>query len=149
MAAVILSDPAGEGYAAAKKWLTALWMPLLPGVVHEPPEKKDAKQDLARKVLGRGVRLVYRDEGMQREASMTWYIVGVYITGWGWTEQFLGSGRGLNKSEAGVRAAMRALTNPLSAQIGAVKRDYDAKVRAEREQEESVEPSGDNMKLRD
>jgi ribonuclease-3 len=58
----------------------------------------------------------------------------VYLTGWGWTHEHLGSGVGKSISDAGMRAASQALQNPLTAQIAAVKREYDEKAERERSQ---------------
>ncbi|KAL9113649.1 MAG: hypothetical protein Q9187_007595, partial [Circinaria calcarea] len=141
VAAVILSDPL-HGFNTVEAWLTMLWSSKLQGEDHINNLALDlgAKQDLARKVLGRGIKLEYQDEAVpeviKREGKI-WYMVGVYLTGWGWENQYLGSGKGLNKSEAGNRAAMQALRNPLTAQIGAIKRDFDAKAKLEKEQQSS------------
>ena len=141
VAAVILSDPL-HGFNTVEAWLTTLWSSKLQGEddINNLAVDLGAKQDLARKVLGRGIKLEYRDEAvpeMIKHEGKIWYMVGVYLTGWGWENQHLGSGKGLNKSEAGNRAAMQALRNPLTAQVGAVKRDFDAKAKLEKEQQSS------------
>ena len=141
VAAVILSDPL-QGFNTVEAWLTNLWSFKLQGEdnINNLPLDTGAKQDLARKVLGRGIKLEYRDEAvpeMIKYEGKIWYTIGAYLTGWGWENQHLGSGKGLNKSEAGNRAAMQALRNPLTAQIGAVKRDFDAKAKLEKEQQSS------------
>jgi ribonuclease-3 len=127
VAALILSDPE-NGFRTAETWLVQLWTPKLPSAeTHDPPENTMAKQDLARKIQSRGTRIEYRDEARAdvRKEGKTWYTVGAYFTGWDWKDCHLGSGKALNKSEAGTRAAMQALLNPLTAQIGASKRDFD------------------------
>ena len=138
-AAVVLSDSA-DGFATLEDWLTELWAPKLMkmDIPMQPITNAVAKQDLAKKVLGKGIKIQYIDERLPEkieEEAKTWYYVGAYITGWGWQNQHLGSGKGLNKSEAGIDAAMDALTNPLVEEIAAVKREFDVKVKAEREQQ--------------
>ena len=146
VAAVILSDPQ-HGFNTVEAWLTKLWSSKLQGEdnINNLPLDTGAKQELSRKVLGKGIKLEYRDEAvpeMIKYEGKIWYMIGAYLTGWGWESQHLGSGKGLNKSEAGNRAAMQALRNPLTAQIGAVKRDFDAKVKLEKEQQSSNRGTG-------
>jgi len=139
VAALIASD-SKNGFATAEAWLVKLWTPkLLDRQDHNPPENTAAKRDLAVKILTRGVKIDYRDEGQMKvnKEGKIWFKVGVYVTGLGWENQHLGTGKGLNKTEAGIRAAMEALLNPLTAQIGAVKRDFDARTKQEREQQSS------------
>ena len=143
VAAVILSDQQ-NGFAIAEAWLIQLWMPRLPGnEEYELPKNKLAKQDLARKIMGKGVNVEYKVEEEQaiKKEGKIWYTVGAYITGWGWEHQHLGSGKALSIGEAGTRAAMQALLTPLTAQIGAVKRVHDAKVKLEREQQAVITSS--------
>ena len=139
VAAVVLSDPT-HGYITVEDWLTELWAPKLMqmDIPAQPHTNAMAKQDLAKKVLGKGIKLQYIDERPPdriKKEGKVWYFVGAYITGWGWENQHLGSGKGLNKNEAGIDAAMDALTNPLVEEIAAVKQDFDAKVKAERERQ--------------
>ncbi|MCJ1244311.1 hypothetical protein MMC30_001509 [Trapelia coarctata] len=139
VAALILSD-SKHGFATAEAWLVKLWIPKLQDRQdHNPPEHTAAKQDLAGKILTRGAKIDYRDESQKEvnKEGKIWFKVGVYFTGLDWENRHLGSGKGLSKTEAGIRAAMEALSNPLTAQIGAVKRDFDAKVKQEREQQSS------------
>ncbi|MCJ1319379.1 hypothetical protein MMC15_004715 [Xylographa vitiligo] len=136
VAAVVLSDQK-NGFATAEAWLVHLWTPRLPGNEdYQVPQNKFAKQDLAKKIMGKGIKIEYRVEEEQavKKEGKIWYTVGAYITGWGWEDRHLGSGKALSTGEAGIRAAMQALVNPLTAQIGAVKRDHDAQVKLEREQ---------------
>ena len=144
VAAVILSDPE-NGFATVEAWLQALWMPkLVSGPSHSPPENGLAKQDLATKITSRGTKIEYREEARDdiKKEGKSWYTVGVYFTGWEWKDQHLGSAKALSKGEAGTRAAMKALLNPITAQIGAVKRDHDGKAKLERAQQ-LVENSAD------
>jgi ribonuclease-3 len=60
------------------------------------------------------------------DGGMQTYYIGVYLTGWGWQDQHLGSGSGLNKAIAGDEAANRALQNsPLIDQVAAAKAAHD------------------------
>ncbi|MCJ1374945.1 hypothetical protein MMC20_006178 [Loxospora ochrophaea] len=140
VAAVVLSDPA-NGVATAEKWLGELWEKRLSKADDGSVINVNAKQELARKTMSaRQAVLEYREELPARiikEEGKVWFYIGVYLTGWGWEDQHLGSGRGLNKSEAGQRAAMEALLNPLTAQMAAIKRSHDAKVKGEREKQQT------------
>ncbi|MCJ1287546.1 hypothetical protein MMC26_006898 [Xylographa opegraphella] len=143
VAAVILCDQK-NGFATAEAWLAHLWTPRLPGNEEcEVPQNKFAKQDLSKKIMGKGVKVEYRVEEEQavKKEGKIWYTVGAYVSGWGWEDRHLASGKGLSTGEAGIRAAMQALVNPLTAQIGAVKRDHDAKVKLEREQQAATTSS--------
>lgn len=141
VAAVILSDPV-NGFSTAESWLTELWSPTLSSEEDETLNG-NAKVHLAAKVLGKGVKIEYLDEAdpiMCKKNGTVVFHIGAYLTGWGWKDAHLGSGTGLNKSEAGTRAAMEALSNPLTANIAAIKRDFDLKVQKKRESQESLEP---------
>lgn len=141
VAAIILSDPV-NGFPTAEAWLTELWSPMLSSGEDETING-NAKVHLAAKVLGKGVKIAYLDEAdpdMFRKTGKIVFHIGAYLTGWGWEDVHLGSGSGLNKSEAGIRAAMEALSNPLTAKIAAVKRDFDIKVQKERQSQVSPDP---------
>ncbi|KAL4959903.1 ribonuclease III [Aspergillus stella-maris] len=113
VAAVIQSQPAG--FAVAETWLSELWSQKLEALeessdwhTHSP-----AKELLARKIMGKGVKLKYIDERnpIQHEGGKSTFFIGVYLTGWGWSNKHLGSGQGLNKTIAGNKAAQQALEN--------------------------------------
>ena len=146
VAAVVLSDPT-HGFSTVEDWLTELWAPKLmqTDVSAHSPTNVMAKQDLARKVMGKDIKLEYKDERppdrIVKEGKVR-YFIGAYITGWGWENKHLGSGKGLNMYEAGTEAAMDALTNPLVEEIAAVKRDFDAKVKLEKERQSIEEIKG-------
>lgn len=132
VAAVIISDPE-QGFQIAETWLAALWESKLGSQKREDTETADpkAKVHLATKVMGRSIKLNYRDEAPPveiRQEGKLIFQVGVFLTGWGWKDQHLGSGKGLSKQEAGQMAAANALMNPLTAQVASVKRDFDARV---------------------
>ena len=134
VAAVILSDPA-NGFEVAERWMAALWTPAMSRHEAEVPVAETAKQELAKKICSARVRLDYDLKGSQEFKGGVTYTVEVLLTGWGWEREPLGTGKGTSRNEAGARAAMSALQNPLTAQLAATKRKYDELVRAERERE--------------
>lgn len=138
VAAIILSEPL-NGFKIAEEWLVQLWEPKLKHIPAEGPNMK-AKEELAKRIMYRGVKLHYKDEAPmeQLKGGMQTYFVGVYLTGWGWEDQHLGSGTGLGKNAAGNEAAARALENrPLIDEI-ILKRKHELdKLRAQKEMEEA------------
>ncbi|KIX03512.1 uncharacterized protein Z518_07065 [Rhinocladiella mackenziei CBS 650.93] len=131
VAAVVLSTP--EGFERVRNWLLHLWEPKIEAITSKPEASSKSKEELAKKVLGKGVRLNYEDErepiihyGQGRET----YFVGVYLTGWGWENQYLGSGKGLSRNAAGQEAAAAALENhPLIDEIIAKKTAFYAEAK--------------------
>ena len=147
VAAVIISDPE-QGFQIAETWLAALWESKLGSQKREDTETADpkAKVHLATKVMGRSIKLNYRDEAPPveiRQEGKLIFQVGVFLTGWGWKDQHLGSGKGLSKQEAGQMAAANALMNPLTAQVASVKRDFDARVSLMRSGQDEAEQEDD------
>jgi ribonuclease-3 len=126
VAAVILSSP-DHGFDMVEQWLRELWLPRLSQV--QPVQRVlRYKEQLAKKVMGKGIKLRYVEEQAvkQLDGGMQTYYIGVYLTGWGWQDQHLGSGSGLNKATAGDEAANRALQNsPLIDQVAAAKAAHD------------------------
>ncbi|KAJ5304630.1 uncharacterized protein N7443_004290 [Penicillium atrosanguineum] len=112
VAAVILSHPI-DGYHVAEKWLTQLWLPKLDALGHQKAELR-YKEILAKKVMGKGTKLEYREEkrAIDHKGSGTQtFFIGVYLTGWGkWKNEHLGSGQGSSKVAAGDEAARDALS---------------------------------------
>ncbi|KAL4915563.1 ribonuclease III domain-containing protein [Aspergillus aurantiobrunneus] len=110
VAAVVLSSP--NGYAVAETWLSQLWSPKLE-TFEETHSHLKVKETLARKIMGKGVKLKYTDERepIQHDGGTQTFFIGVYLTGWGWSNKHLGSGQGLNKTIAGNKAAQQALEN--------------------------------------
>ena len=129
VAAVILSDPA-DGFTVAETWLTGLWEPKISQPDNIGTWDPNAKVQLANRIMGKGIKIQYRDEAppdvIKKEGKIVFH-VGVYLTGWGWENTHLGSGSGLNKNIAGSQAATKALSNSLTAQIEAIKRKFDTK----------------------
>ncbi|KAI7969733.1 hypothetical protein EIK77_006681 [Talaromyces pinophilus] len=126
VAAVILSSP-DHGFDMVEQWLRELWLPRLS---HVQPVQTVLryKEQLAKKVMSKGIKLRYVEEqpAKQLDGGMQTYYIGVYLTGWGWQDQHLGSGSGLNKAIAGDEAANRALQNsPLIDQVAAAKVAHD------------------------
>ena len=142
VAAVVVSDPS-NGFGMVENWLSCLWRRKLPMEDTEAPLNTNAKTQLAQKILGKPpIKVEYRLESQPKEIpGRVVYEMGVYLTGWGWQNQRLGIGSGLSKNEAGTRAAMAALENPLAAQIGAVKREFDDQIKAERSKEGGGDPA--------
>ena len=125
VAAIVLSDPT-SGFETAERWLTALWENKLskqPSIETQAADP-NAKVLLANKIMGKGIKLNYLDEAppqeLRKEGKLIFQI-GVYLTGWGWENTRLGTGKGLSKQEAGAKAAADALVNPLTAQVASVK----------------------------
>lgn len=105
-----------------------------------------AKVELSQRVGGKGVKIDYRYEKepeMVRKEGKIFCEIGVYLTGWGFEGVRLGGGRGLNKVEAGNRAAMEALKSEVVEKAASIKRDFDAKVREEREKDTAAANGGE------
>lgn len=112
VAAVVLSTQGG--FATARTWLAQLWGPKLEAVSAKPEAPTKSKEELAKKILVPGVKLSYEDERepiVHYGKGIETYFVGVYLTGLGWENQFLGSGKGLSRPAAGQTAAAAALDN--------------------------------------
>jgi ribonuclease-3 len=139
--AIALSTP--DGYSIAKAWLTQLWGPKMDAVAAKPQASSKSKEELAKKILGTGVKISYEDERkpvIHYGQGLETYCVGAYLTGWGWEGQFLGSGKGSSRVAAGQEAAAAALNNhPLIDEIIA-KRDafYAQKKAGEAQQQQKV-----------
>ncbi|PWY68038.1 ribonuclease III [Aspergillus heteromorphus CBS 117.55] len=110
VAAVIQSNPT-HGYSIAEAWLTQLWSPKLEQL-RKPKSSLHAKETLAKRIMGKGIKLNYIEEHppTQKKGTQT-FSIGVYLTGWGWDHKHLGSGQGSNKAIAGDEAAQQALLN--------------------------------------
>lgn len=146
VAAVILSD-AANGFKVAEEWLVALWQPKLKDVKAAVPNLK-AKEELARKVMAKGIKLQYRDEApmQQLKGGMQTYFIGVYLTGWGWEDRHLGSGTGLSKVAAGNEAAARALEDTaVMEQITAKRTRFLDEQKAEREKVEKAKETASKI----
>lgn len=112
VAALVLADPKG-GFATAEKWLTELWAPQLLGFREKIVENVKFKEELSRLICVKDIKLDYRQEKrMTYDAgSLQRFYFGVYLTGWGFEDEWLGSGEGQNKHEAATAAASAAVKN--------------------------------------
>lgn len=128
VAAVILSnEDYHKGFHIVRKWLTALWEPILTKFGMSISNNIKSKEELAKAVLVKGVRLNYLEEKPPvpvKSSGSTTYFIGVYLTGWGYDNQHLGSGQGISKTEAGQEAAKAAIKHPLMDQIRAKRTAY-------------------------
>jgi ribonuclease-3 len=109
VAGVVLSDP-DNGFATAEKWLDELWAPQLLGFQEKVVENARARDDLQKLLVVNGIELKYKEEKpMIMEQGLQKYYLGVYLTGWGYENEWLGSGEGQKKAQACISAATDAL----------------------------------------
>ncbi|KAH7390537.1 double-strand-specific ribonuclease Pac1, partial [Pyrenochaeta sp. MPI-SDFR-AT-0127] len=110
VAALVLSDPE-NGFETAENWLTQLWAPQLLGFKEKIIENLQARNELNKLVLVKDVKLDYRQEKPMTydSGSIQRFFVGIYLTGWGYEDEWLGSGEGQNKNQAAVAAASAAI----------------------------------------
>ncbi|MDI1487881.1 MAG: hypothetical protein OHK93_007154 [Ramalina farinacea] len=151
IAAIVLSSPSpspsplpqDKGFHTAESFLHALWSHTLSArpATESRMMDPDAKATLATRLLSRGIRLDYRETRPRQEIrkeGKTWFSVGVYLTGWGYKDELLGEGKGLNKQEAGQKAAEDALGKKnLVGELEGVKRVCDERNRREKEEREA------------
>ncbi|KAJ5709640.1 hypothetical protein N7493_009931 [Penicillium malachiteum] len=128
VAAIVLSNPR-DGYQIAEKWLTSLWTPMLAKLGHQKATLR-SKEELAKKIMGKGIKLEYiseRDAIDEKGTGTQTFFIGVYLTGWGWEKQHLGSGSGSSKVAAGDEAARDAMANnsSLISKIAEVKKSTE------------------------
>ncbi|KAH7321186.1 ribonuclease III domain-containing protein [Stachybotrys elegans] len=86
------------------------------------------KQELAKAIGGKGIVIAYKDlkESKDRMSGLPLFTVGVFLTGWGEKDLFLGSGNGPGRKSAGHKAAEAALQNKkLIREISERKRKFD------------------------
>ena len=137
VAGVVLSDPR-HGFVTVEDWMAQLWLPKFKEI--DPNQTLlNGKEQLAKMVMSKGIKLQYLDESPPiRKGGLQTFFIGVYLTGWGWTNHHLGSGTGQSKAGAGDEAAKNALANkPLIDEIHAAKKAFDQKTQAEREKASS------------
>lgn len=117
VAAVVLShDSYTDGLRTIEPWLHALWAPTIDSLAASNPTAPSTqhKVELAKKIAGPRVKINYTDEKapiIHKGQGVETYFIGAYLTGWGWDNQFLGSGKGLSRTAAGQEAAAAALAN--------------------------------------
>jgi len=154
VAAVIYSDPE-EGVQRVSEWLKALWAETLAKEIIEQDAvaakeqvgtaipAAAAKQELAKQIMSRGIRLSYKDVGVPGKDPATGfplYTVGVYLDGWGEKNKLLGTGTALGKKEAGSKAAEMALGKDLYV-YKEKKRIFDEMNKAKKDAEEAAKNS--------
>ncbi|KAL6704594.1 hypothetical protein ACN47E_008104 [Coniothyrium glycines] len=152
VAALVLSDPI-DGFRTAEQWLTELWAPQLLGFKEKIVENLKAKEDLNRLLFLKDIKLDYRQEKSMTydSGSIQRYYIGVYLTGWGYEDEWLGSGEGQNKHQAASAAATAAIKNSPAVKAAAKQKAevMDARRRAKLETESeavtvpSAPPPGD------
>ncbi|KAL8669356.1 MAG: hypothetical protein Q9168_006048 [Polycauliona sp. 1 TL-2023] len=125
--AIIVSDPI-HGYATIDKWMAELWEPLLSSQVESDSINRNAKQELAIKIMTKGTKINYSDDAPVQKSSLKGrdvYSVKVSYTGLGYEDFWLGTGKGSGKPEAGYVAASKALEHPELPLIMAKKKGQD------------------------
>ncbi|KAA8625849.1 Double-strand-specific ribonuclease Pac1 [Pyrenophora tritici-repentis] len=144
VAAVVLSDP-DNGFETAEAWLTELWAPQLLGFREKIIENPQARNELNRLVLGKDVKLITKEEKPMSydENSIQCYYIGIYLTGWGYKDEWLGSGHGQNKVQAGVAAAADALKRDSPVLKDAIRQKNELRVARLKEQEEKAKTKED------
>jgi ribonuclease III len=129
VAAIVLTDQdmVGAGFATAEKWLHQVWTPRLKGMLEEKAPDLNAKVELSRKIVSRGIKLEYLYERPMEllEGGQQTHFIAVFLTGWGHDKRLLGRGQGLSKTAAGNLAAATALRNPLIDDLVESKREFD------------------------
>lgn len=142
VAGVVLADP-DHGYETADKWLTELWAPQLLSFKEKIIEDPHAKNKLAALVVVNDIKLEYREERpmiYEKGSNLQKYFMGVYLTGWGYKDEWLGSGEGQNKANASSAAAADAIRKnshatqdaaKQKAELVAKRREEKAKAEAE------------------
>jgi ribonuclease-3 len=139
VAAVVLSDPT-HGFETAEAWLTELWAPQLLSFREKIIENPQARDQLNKLVLGKDVKLITKEEKPMTydSNSVQCYHMGIYLTGWGYHDEWLGSGDGQNKVQAGVAAAADALKRDSPVLRDAIRQKNELRAIRLREQEEKV-----------
>ena len=76
------------------------------------------------------------------ENSVQCYHIGIYLTGWGYRDEWLGSGDGQNKVQAGVAAAADALKRDGPILKDAIRQKNELRAARLKEQEEKGRTEG-------
>jgi ribonuclease-3 len=143
VAAVVLSDPE-DGFETAEAWLTELWAPQLLAFREKIIENPQARDELNKLVLGKGVKLTTKEvKPMTYDSnSVQCYHIGIYLTGWGYENEWLGNGDGQNKVQAGVAAAADALKRNGAVLQDAIRQKNELRAARLKEQEEMDQTAG-------
>ncbi|KAF2008768.1 ribonuclease III [Aaosphaeria arxii CBS 175.79] len=140
VAAVVLSDPE-DGYRTAEQWLTELWAPKLLEYKEAPVENPKARDEINKLLMAKGIKLDYRmARDMQMVDGLQRFFIDLYLTGWGFENQLLGSGEAQNKSQACVFAAMDALQNRMDIVMKANAKKLEVYPPKPKENPETAEP---------
>ncbi|KAF2715141.1 ribonuclease III, partial [Pleomassaria siparia CBS 279.74] len=110
VAGVVLSDPE-HGFEIVEDWLTNLWAPQLLNYQEKMIDNPAARTNLQALICAKGIKLDYREEKPMemRDGGQQHFFVGVYLTGWGFENAWLGSGEDRAKGDAAINAANDAL----------------------------------------
>jgi ribonuclease-3 len=143
VAGIVLADPE-NGFETAETWLTELWAPQLLNFKEKVIENPQARNELNRLVVGRDVKLLTKEERPMTydSNSVQCYHIGIYLTGWGYTDEWLGSGDGQSKVQAGVAAAADALKRDSAVLKDAIRQKEELRAARLREQEEKAKAEG-------
>jgi ribonuclease-3 len=143
VAGIVLADPE-HGFETAEAWLTELWAPQLLSFKEKVIENPQARNELNRLVVGRDVKLLTKEERPMTydSNSVQCYHMGIYLTGWGYTDEWLGSGEGQSKVQAGVAAAADALKRDSAVLKDAIRQKEELRAARLREQEEKAKAEG-------
>ena len=144
VAALIIDDPI-DGFERAENWLHQLWLPKLKNVDQSAGHNPHAKEELAKKIGGKAIKITYVDERpvINAGGGILTHFIGVYLSGWGYENEHLGSGKGLSKTAAGNVAAEAAINNhPLIDEIIEKKRIFHETIKREREKEIASKEQG-------
>jgi ribonuclease-3 len=149
VAGVVLSDPE-NGFATAEDWLDELWAPQLLGFQEKVVENVRARDDLQRMLVLNGIDLKYKEEKpMVMEKGLQKYFLGVYLTGWGYENEWLGSGEGQKKAQACISAATDALKRNSEVLQNAARQKKELMEVKAKEKEEQAQAAAENGKGED
>lgn len=140
VAGIILSNPK-NGFYIAEKWLEELWAPQILGFKEKVVENPRARDDLQKLIFVSKIELKYREERpMTVESGVQKFYIGVYLTGWGYENEWLGSGEGQNKAQACISAATDAIRrNSIVLQDAAKQKQLLMEVRAKERENAQAE----------
>ncbi|KAI8940744.1 hypothetical protein NX059_002009 [Plenodomus lindquistii] len=123
VAGLVQANPE-NGFRIAEEWLTELWAPQLLGFQAKVIENPQARNELNKLVVCKGVTLQFREEKPMTfdTGSIQRYYIGIYLTGWGYEDEWIGSGEGQNKAQASVAAATAAIKDSAVVKDAAAKK---------------------------
>jgi ribonuclease-3 len=143
VAGVVLSNPE-NGFAIAEKWLDELWAPQLLGFREKIVENPRARDDLQKMLSLNGIDIKYREvKPMTMDHGVQKYYLGVYLTGWGYTDEWLGTGEGQKKAQACIAAATDALKRNSTVLQDAARQKQELVEQRNKEREERAQAEAD------